>query len=260
MNWGDYLSKRILFCNGDAKQVKNCEFYYKKVDKNSKNNSNTVNGNVLIVGGINMDWINEISKNYGTNKPLVFKEIQNILWYYSVQRVYQLIDQAIEEEKLIRFGNGIYYVPTKTIFGISKLDPAKVVFRKYIANDEKVYGYYSGLTLLNGLGLTTQVSNIIEVVTNKEASRVREIYVGRQRVRLRRARVLVTNENVDALSILDLFNQLDPNKVNGLDWSRVIDYIKESKLTLKKVLEYSSVYPAKAIKNLMNSGIMYEVA
>jgi hypothetical protein len=89
---------------------------------------------------------------------------------------------------------------------------------------------------------------------------VREVYVGKQRVRLRRARIPVTNENVDALTVLDLFNQLDPNTAAGLDWSVVVDYIKESGLTFKKILEYSSIYPAKAVKNLMNSVVADEVA
>ena len=207
-----------------------------------------------------MDWVNEIAKTYGINEPFVFEEIQSFLSHYSVQRIYQLIDQAIAEKKLIRFANGIYYVPTNTIFGISKLDPAKVVFRKYIGYNKKIYGYYSGLTLFNGLGLSMQVPNVIEVVTNKESSRVREIYVGRQKVRLRRPRISVTNENVDALIILDLFNQLEPNTADGLNWGGVVNYIKESGLTLQKILKYSPVYPAKAIKNLMTSRVVYEVA
>lgn len=207
-----------------------------------------------------MDWLNEAAGKYGTNEPLTFMEIQSVLPRYSVQRIYQLIEQAIQEKRLIRFENGVYYIPTRTIFGISKLDPAKVVFRKYIADKEKTYGYYSGLTLLNGLGLTTQVPNIIEVVTNNEASRVREVYVGKQKVRLRRARIPVTSENADALAVLDLFNQIDPNAVVELDWRGVVDYIKESGLTIKRILEYSSVYPAKAVKNLMNSGVAYAVA
>lgn len=208
-----------------------------------------------------MDWTTDVANAYGSNKPLVFEEIQRVLSRYSMQRVYQLIDIAIAEGKLQRFENGIYYVPTKTIFGISKLDPAKVVFRKYVEdNDGKTYGYYSGLTLLNGLGLTTQVPNIIEVVTNKEASRVREVYVGKQKVRLRRARVPVTNENADALAVLDLFNALDPTSAPDLDWSGVIDYVKKSGLNLKSIMAYSYAYPARAIKNLMNSEVAYAVS
>jgi hypothetical protein len=207
-----------------------------------------------------MDWINEAAAIYGTNEPLVFEEIRSVLPHYSVQRIYQLTGAAIAEKRLVRFENGIYYIPTRTIFGISKLAPAKVAFRKYIAGNEKVYGYYSGLTLLNGLGLTAQVPNVIEIVTNKESSRVREVYVGKQRVRLRRARVPITNENADALAVLDLFNQIDPQEASERNWRGVVDYIKESGLNLKKIMEYSYAYPAKAVKNLMNSEVAYEIA
>ena len=208
-----------------------------------------------------MDWTAEVANTYGYNEPLSFSEIQSVLSRYSMQRVYQLIDIAIAEQKLQRFENGIYYVPTRTIFGISKLDPAKVVFRKYVQDfGGKTYGYYSGLTLLNGLGLTTQVPNVIEVVTNKEASRVREVYVGKQRVRLRRSRVPVTNENADALAVLDLFTGFDPKSASDLDWRGVIDYIKGSGLNLKRIMDYSYAYPARAIKNLMNSEVAYAVS
>ena len=63
---------------------------------------------------------------------------------------------------------------------------------------------------------------------------MREVYVGKQRVRLRKARIPVTNENADALAVLDLFNQLDPKAVHELDWCGVINYIKENGLSQKK--------------------------
>jgi predicted transcriptional regulator of viral defense system len=207
-----------------------------------------------------MDWIGELESKYGANEPLTIDEVDGVLSHYSTPRIYQLIDIAIAAGRLMRFENGIYYIPTRTIFGVSRLDPAKVVFRKYVTDGKMVYGFYSGLTLLNGLGLTTQVPNVIEVVTNNEASRLREVYVDKQRVRLRCARVPVTSENADALTILDLFNQLDPDKVDDADWRGVIDFIKENRLTLKKILGFSNAYPAKAVKNLMNSGVAYEVA
>jgi hypothetical protein len=129
-----------------------------------------------------------------------------------------------------------------------------------VGNDGTVYGYYSGIMLLNGLGLTTQVPNIVEVVTNNESSRLREVFVGTQRVRLRRARTTVTAENADALAILDVFNRIDPQKVEIADWSGVAEYIRENNLTIKKIMKYSAYYPAKAVRNLMNSEVAYAVA
>jgi hypothetical protein len=206
------------------------------------------------------DWTAEVADIFGKNEPLVFEEIQSVLSRYSTQRIYQLIDIAISEGKLQRFENGIYFIPTQTIFGISKLDPQKVIFRKFIKDKDKTYGYYSGLTLLNGLGLTTQVPNVVEVVTNNEASRLREVFVGKQKVRLRKARVQVTSENVDALAVLDLFNQINPNMSPDLDWRGVIEYVKSNGLNLKRIMDYSYAYPAKAVKNLMNSEVAYAVS
>ncbi|MDR3293811.1 MAG: DUF6088 family protein [Clostridiales bacterium] len=207
-----------------------------------------------------MEWIDELNAKYGANEPLGILEIREVLSCYSTPRIYQLLESAIADGKIMRFENGIYYIPTQTIFGTSRLDSAKVIERKYVTRGTEVYGYYSGLTLLNGLGLTTQVPNVVEVVTNNEASRVREVFVGKQRVRLRKARMFITSENADALAVLDLFNQVDPTKIENADWCGVTEYLKANDLTLRKIMEYSAVYPARAVKNFMNSGVAYAVA
>ena len=69
-------------------------------------------------------------------------------------------------------------------------------------------GYYSGMTFQNQLRLTTQMPNIIELYTNNETTRVREVFVGTQKVLLRRARTKITAENADVLSFLELMNDL----------------------------------------------------
>ena len=47
----------------------------------------------------------------------------------------ELINVLCEEEKLIRFEKGIYYIPTDTVLGKSVLNPRKVIEKKYI-NDK----------------------------------------------------------------------------------------------------------------------------
>jgi hypothetical protein len=52
-----------------------------------------------------------------------------------------------------RFSTGVYYILRKTVLGESVLDPRKVITRKYIANNDDVYGYFGGTTFLNHCGL-----------------------------------------------------------------------------------------------------------
>ena len=53
------------------------------------------------------------------------------------------------------------------------------------------------------------MSNVSEIYTNNENSRVREVPVGSQKVILRKSREKVSRENVKVLSFLELMNFTD---------------------------------------------------
>ena len=50
----------------------------------------------------------------------------------------------------------------------------------------EIYGYVTGESFANQLGLTTQMPAVIEVVTNREATNGRTITVGSERVRIKK--------------------------------------------------------------------------
>jgi hypothetical protein len=74
--------------------------------------------------------------------------------------------------------------------------------------------------LLNGTALSTQVPNLLEVVTNNESTRVRDIYVGRRRVRARRSRTTITKDNVNALQFLELMGLINPKYMSEVAFPR----------------------------------------
>lgn len=115
----------------------------------------------------------EMVREYGVNQPIFLSELIEKAGL-SRPRVNQLIREHIEGGQLARFSDGVYYIPSKTLLGDSNLDVRKVIDKKYLAQDGRVFGIYSGLTLLNSFGLTTQVASIYEIVTNRESTRVRE--------------------------------------------------------------------------------------
>ena len=96
-----------------------------------------------------MDIVSSLQDKYGINNPIFIDEIRLMFNNDSKIRVAQLIQESIASGKLARFENGIYYIPAKTIFGISTLSTIKVIEKKYIKQDEEVYGFYSGITFLN---------------------------------------------------------------------------------------------------------------
>lgn len=75
---------------------------------------------------------------------------------------------------------------------------------KYVSRGGKVDGFYSGNTFANQLGISTQVPNKVEIVSNNMAAKIREIPIGKRTFIVRRPVVPVNDENVYVLQLLDL--------------------------------------------------------
>ncbi|MCL1809345.1 MAG: DUF6088 family protein [Clostridiales bacterium] len=199
-----------------------------------------------------------LKKIYGYNEPIYVKEIK--YKNYSRAWIFLELKKLVDNGELIRFCKGIYYFPEKTPWGDSKLNPRKVIERRFIADGDEVYGYITGLSLLNMTALSTQVPSLIEIVTNKETTRVRDIMVGNQRTRARRSRTDITKENASTLQFLDLMNIITPSAMDETEQFMLCKYIKASGVTRENVMRYASLFPAKVMKNMMESGAAYELA
>ena len=195
---------------------------------------------------------------YGYNEPISVDMIQ--FKSYSRSWIFKELKKLVDKGEIKRFDVGLYYFPKKMFFGDSLLDPRKVVERRFITDGSDVYGYISGVSLLNQTGLSTQVPNLIELVTNKETTRVREINIGTQHVRARCARTFITKENVNTLQFLDLMNTVIPNDLGKNERYMLSKYIKASGVTRFDVMDNLKFFPNRAAKNLMDSGAAYELA
>mgnify|MGYP003434108255 CR=1 FL=1 len=197
-------------------------------------------------------------ETFSVNEPILTSEIQ--FQDYSRPWLYKELNKLCEEGKLIRYERGIYYIPTQTMFGPSLLDPNKVIIKKYIRSGSDVYGYYSGVTFLSQLKLTTQMPNTIEIYTNNEQSNARGIFVGSQEVLVRRARTPITKENAAVLSFLELMNSVPAQFIMDDRRSIIERFITENGITRKAISEYVPLFPDKAIRTLVESEVIYSVA
>lgn len=205
-----------------------------------------------------MEKLNSVFK---PNTPIFVEEIQALFADYSRPRIYQWIAEAVESGVLMRYDNGVYYIPTKTLLGVSKLNPQKIIEKKYIGVGDSVYGIYGGTLLLNSMGVTTQVPNVIEIFTNNEKSRRREVMVGYQKVILRKSRMPITAKNVELFRLLEFFNSIDLNKMDKeTSFAQVVSHIREKRLSREEIIEFARNFPAKTVKNLLQSGVLYEIA
>ena len=80
---------------------------------------------------------------------------------------------------------------------------------KSIQSKSEIYGYVTGESFANQLGLTTQMPAVIEAVTNREATNGRTITVGSERVRIKRLRLWFPDSNADLLQLLDSIGQAE---------------------------------------------------
>ncbi len=197
-------------------------------------------------------------EQYGYNEPILTKEIQ--FNNYSKPWIYKELNRLCDNNQLKRFEKGIYYIPKQTPFGSSILNPGKVVERKYIKSDSETYGYYSGYYLLNLLGISNQVPNVIEVYSNNESSKMRDVKVGTQNVRVRKSRVNITRENAAVLMFLELMNVIDVSNLDAEKKKIIIDFITRFNVSRQDITRYSPAYPDKAMRAMIESEMIYSVA
>lgn len=208
-----------------------------------------------------MVLMKKLNSAFKPNTPIFVEEIQALFADYSRPRIYQWIAEAVDSGALMRYDNGVYYIPTKTLLGVSKLNPQKIIEKKYITSGNAIYGIYGGTLLLNSMGVTTQVPNVIEIFTNNEKSRRREVMVGYQKVILRKARMPITANNVELFRLLEFFNSIDLNKMDKeTSFTRVVSHIRQKGLSREEIIEFAQKFPAKTVKNLLQSGVLYEIS
>jgi hypothetical protein len=115
------------------------------------------------------------------------------------EAVIKALNRMAQSGKIAKLSKGKYYKPEKTVFGNLKPEQKQVV-KDLLEEDGKVTGYLTGLSMFNKLGLTTQVSNTIQIGKNQTRPRFkRERYT----VSFIRQKNTITRENIPLLQILD---------------------------------------------------------
>ena len=178
----------------------------------------------IMKGGIVMSLYENLVQRFGYDVPILTTEIN----YKSYSRpwIYKEMNRLCESGSVVHYDKGVYYIPTQTSLGQSLLNPLKVIEKKYLADNGEVFGYFSGVSLLNRIGISTQVPSVLEIYTNKETSQVREVKVGRQRVTLRKARTRITSDNVAVLSFLEMMRDVSPSFFNEERRKVVREYVR----------------------------------
>ena len=201
--------------------------------------------------------VQRLKEKFNTNEPIFTSEILKMFSEYSRAYVFRLIDRAEKNGEIINFDSGIYFIPTKSIIGVSTITAEDVVNKKYIGYKDDVYGVYSGLNLQNMFSVTTQMPNTIEIVSNNESTRRREILIDGRTIILRKSRCKIDRTNAQAYTILQLLSDIGKT-INIDDRAResIIKYMRENKVSGADLLSLARVFPAQTTKNLVYSGVL----
>ena len=121
--------------------------------------------------------------------------------------------------------------------GKIKLSAETVATHKYIKRRGKRVGYYSGFSLANRMGLSTQVPYTVEITSNYAPAQVRELIIKNRKYIIRRPVVEVTDDNVTVLQFLDCLKDIEKcAEEDMVVCGRILsEYAKRNAITKKRV-------------------------
>lgn len=202
-----------------------------------------------------------LMENYGYNEPIFLNDLS--IEGLSENAVRQSVKRLVASGFLERYDNGIYYIPKSGgLLEKSYLDPSMVIIRKYVENQSNKYGYITGLSFANQLGLTTQMPAVIEIVTNRESTNGRMLMIGNQKVRVKKSSISVSEDNAELLQLLDAIGQAE--RYTELTIEETVDilitYIRKKKFTKGQLSDVSSALTGATAKKMIEWEMIYEFA
>ncbi len=123
-----------------------------------------------------------------------------------------------------RLSKGRFYKPKQTMFGSLKPSQQEVV-KDLLKKEGKIIGYLTGVSIFGQLGLTTQISNIIEIgVIGKKNNTRRGMYS----IRYVQQANLITKRNIPLLQLLDSIKSIKriPDSTPDSSYNRIREIIK----------------------------------
>ena len=113
-----------------------------------------------------------ILDNYKNGEPIFVSKFPGNSLNYIRQEMKKLVDEG----KIERLYNGVYYLPYQTILGTKGRPSTKeYVDKKFLNTNGKVTGYITGLQLANLYGFTSQNPSCLEICSNSATTKQRKI-------------------------------------------------------------------------------------
>ncbi len=132
-------------------------------------------------------------------KGYVFTYADFITEVNKKEAIIKALNRMVASGKIAKLSKGKYYKPENTPFGNLQPNQAQVV-KDLLEENGKITAYLTGYSIYNQLGLTTQVSNTIQIGKNQiRPNFKRERYT----ISFVKQKNTITKENIPLLQILD---------------------------------------------------------
>ena len=123
-----------------------------------------------------------------------------------------------------RLSKGRFYKPKQTMFGNLKPSQQEVV-KDLLEKDGKIIGYLTGVSVFGQLGLTTQISNIIEIGVKGKKNNTRR---GMYSIRFVQQVNQISKKNIPMLQLLDSIKSIKriPDSTPDSSYNRIREIMK----------------------------------
>ena len=199
-----------------------------------------------------------ILKNYEKDEPIFLYELPGDSRNYIRQEMKKLVDDG----KLERLFNGVYYLSYTTILGTKgKMSIDKYVDKKFIKSNGRVTGYITGIQLANMYGFTTQTPACIEVCSNEATTKQRKLCIDGRNLIVYKPITEITKENQAALQFLDLMTTIDKySEISGnLLRMKLKEFVNILNVDFSIVKRYIALFPDRVYRNIYQGGLMSEL-
>ena len=199
-----------------------------------------------------------IIENYNNGEPIFLSELPGNSKDYLRQEMKQLVDDG----KLERLYNGVYYLPYTTILGTKgKVSMDRYIEKKYLNAGGSTSGYVTGLQLANQYGFTTQNPSCYEVCSNEATTKQRKQSVDGNTIIIYKPVVNITDKNRSALQFLDLMSVVDKySEISGAALMKALKrFVAAAKVDFTEVKKLLPLYPDRVYRNIYEGGLMSEL-
>ena len=158
------------------------------------------------------------------------------------EAVIKALNRMVASGKIAKLSKGKYYKPENTPFGNLQPNQAQVL-KDLLEENGKITGYLTGYSIYNHLGLTTQVSNTVQIGKNQVRPNFkRERYT----ITFVKQKNIITKDNIPLLQVLDAIRYIKKIPDANIDVSckRFLAIIKDFEdKEIKRLVRLALIYP-----------------